>query len=93
MSNQKTHAYDSDDDDFDLESRVRIKPQGGGADVTGDAVEQLIAAAEAGKWSREEIVDRLLDLKLAGAVTLTDAERAEFRAQARRLFLEDPRFR
>ena len=96
MSNQKKHAaYDSDEDldEPNPQSRVRIKPQGEGAGVTGDSVEQLIAEAEAGNWSREEIVDRLLDIKLAGATALTDEERAEFRAQARKLFLEDPRFR
>jgi hypothetical protein len=96
MSNQKNNADIEPSEverDPDPQSRLKIKPQGG-ADSLDNAIEQLIAKAEAEEWSREKMVDRVIALHLAGAKSLLSEEDAEeFARQARKLFLEDPRFR
>jgi len=87
-------------------SRVRIKPQpmdreammrvmaAALRETSREALEQIIAEAEANNWSREEIADRVIALELENAgELLTVEERAEFAVQVRERVLGDPRFR
>ena len=63
-------------------------------ETSKEALEQIIAEAEANNWSREEIADRVIALELENAgELLTVEERAEFAVQARERVLGDPRFR
>jgi alkylhydroperoxidase family enzyme len=108
MANPKKHASQDSGvgEEQAPQSRVRIKPQsadGGSAREllaaalrasSSSAIEQFIAEAKAGHYSREQIVDGVLAIKLAGArALLSEEELTEFAIQTRRLFLEDPRFR
>jgi len=92
MSNHKKNAdIDSAvEHDPDPQSRLKITPQGG-TERVDDSVERLIAQAEAENWSREKMVDRVLALHLAQS-QLSEEDAEEFAKQARKLFLEDPRF-